>query len=161
MNCERFEKNLIPYLDGKASPSDRRQAQAHLASCDACRERTAQFLQLWSALDEVPAAEPSPAFDAIVRERVAREPRRTGWWAWLAPSPRMAIVVAALVMLSVWLNSRPPSDQQAGPMLPQSSEVEFRMIKNLPVLEDYDVLANFDALTELPVQQPAEPQPEM
>jgi hypothetical protein len=31
------------------------------------------------------------------------------------------------------------------------------MIKDLPVLEDYDVLTSFDALSELPVQETAQP----
>jgi len=30
------------------------------------------------------------------------------------------------------------------------------MIKDLPVLEDYDVLANFEALSELPAQPSVE-----
>ena len=34
------------------------------------------------------------------------------------------------------------------------------MIKDLPVLENYDVLANFEALSELPTQ-PAESNQEM
>jgi hypothetical protein len=33
------------------------------------------------------------------------------------------------------------------------------MIKDLPVLEDYDVLTSFDALSELPVQQTTQSQP--
>ena len=35
----------------------------------------------------------------------------------------------------------------------QSSETDFGAIKNLSVLEDYDVLTSFDALSELPVPQ--------
>ena len=39
MNCQRIEKNLIAYLDGKASASERRKVEAHLAECGECRER--------------------------------------------------------------------------------------------------------------------------
>jgi hypothetical protein len=37
-------------------------------------------------------------------------------------------------------------------MLPTqaSSEADFRMINDLPELENYDVLTNFDALSDLP-----------
>lgn len=161
MKCERLEKNLIAYVDGKASPAGRRQVQAHLSECGACRERAEQFRLLSSVLDELPDVPPSPAFDAALRERIAREPRRGGFWVRLVPSPRMTIAVVALVVLSVWLTSRPPTARQTEALLPQNSEAEFKMIKNLPVLEDYDVLANFDALTELPVQQSAQAQPEM
>jgi anti-sigma factor RsiW len=161
MNCKQVEKKLIPYLDGKANRASRRQVRTHLEVCAACRERIGGFHQLRSVLEELPQLTPSAAFDVAVHERVAREPRPAGFWAWLVPSPRMAIAVAALVVLSVWLNLRSPSNPQAEPVLPQNSEAEFKMIKNLPVLEDYDVLANFDALTELPVEMPAQPQPEM
>lgn len=161
MNCKKIEKNLVPYLDGKASRASRRRVQAHLEVCAGCRERIEGFHQVHNVLEELPQLAPSAAFDAAVRQRISEEPRRAGFWAWLVPSPRMAIAVAALVVLSVWLNSRPTSSQRAEPVLPQNSEAEFKMIKNLPVLEDYDVLANFDALTELPVETPAQPQPEM
>ena len=33
-----------------------------------------------------------------------------------------------------------------------SSEAEFRMIQDLPVLENYDVLVSFDVLSQLPAQ---------
>ena len=39
MNCEQIEQSLIAYLDTKAQPAERRQVEAHLAECAACRER--------------------------------------------------------------------------------------------------------------------------
>ena len=85
--------------------------------------------------------------------RVAREPRRAGFWA----------LGCALAAAGVFRRPRcwrapcgfasfTPSYKPAASIAPvaQSSEAEFGMIKNLPVLEDYDVLANFDALSELP-----------
>lgn len=161
MNCERLEKNLIAYLDGKVSSAARHRFEAHLAGCTACRERVGEFRQVWNVLDELPEEAPSPAFDAALRERIAQEAPRPAFWRWLVPSPRVAIAVAALVVLSLWMNSRPPADQPAQVVPPQNSDAEFMMIKNLPVLEDYDVLSNFDALSELPVQQPEQAQPEM
>jgi anti-sigma factor RsiW len=155
MTCEQIEKSLIAYLDTKAQPSERRQVEAHLAECGACRERAEEFRLLWGVLDELPAVSPSPAFDAGVRARVAREPRTTGFWAWVIPSPRLALAGMALVALSMWLTSVPPARPPAATVSPQGSDAEFRMIKDLPVLEDYDVLANFDALSDLPVQPAA------
>jgi hypothetical protein len=89
---------------------------------------------------------------------VAAEPRRAGLWAWLAPSPRLALAATVLVVFSVWLSSQRPGPQPVASTAPQSIEAEFRMIQDLPVLEDYDVVASFDALGELPVQSPAAPQ---
>jgi hypothetical protein len=74
----------------------------------------------------------------------------------------MAFAVTALLIASIWLSSFQPArlavthpQAQAS----QSSEAEFGMIKDLPVLEDYDVLTSFDALSDLPVQQTAQTQP--
>jgi anti-sigma factor RsiW len=156
MTCEEIEKSLIAYLDTKAQPSERRQVEAHLAECGACRERAEELRLLWSVLDELPAVSPSVAFDAGVRARVAREPRASGFWAWLMPSPRLALAGMALVALSLWLTSFPPAHPPAVTVAPQGSDAEFRMIKDLPVLEDYDVVANFDALSDLPAQPAAQ-----
>lgn len=150
MNCEQLQEILIAYLDIKAKPSERRQVEAHLAECAACRGRAEEFQLLWGVLDELPAVPPSPAFDAAVRARVAEEPRRAGFWNWVRPSPRLAFAGTALVVLSLWLSSSvPPARQQVATVGQQGSDAEFRMIKDLPVLEDYDVLADFDALSDL------------
>jgi anti-sigma factor RsiW len=159
MNCQRIEKNLVTYLDSKANPSQRREVEAHLAECATCRERAEQFRLLWGVLDELPVVSPSPAFDASVRAHILREPRRTGFWTWLVPAPRVAFAVTALVVFSVWLSTLPPAHSPAT-VAPQSSEADFKVIEDLPVLENYDVLANFDALSELPVQPVVHTQPQ-
>jgi anti-sigma factor RsiW len=158
MNCTWMEKNLVAYLDGKADPGTRRKAEAHLASCAGCRERAEEFRALWSVLEEAPAVAPSASFDAAVRQRIAREPQRSGLWAWLTPSPRLALAVAAMLVLSIGLSSiRPGGTTAVVAPTTSAGEAEFSMIQNLPVLEDYDVLSSFDALSELPVQQAATP----
>jgi anti-sigma factor RsiW len=151
MNCQRMEKNLIAYLDGKASPAERRKVEAHLSECGECRERAEQFRLLWGVLDEWPAPPPSANFDANVLAHVAQAPARGGFWAWLMPSPRAAFALAAVVLLSLWLSSVRPS-RSAQVVVAQTSggEADFKMIEDLPVLEDYDVISNFDALSYLP-----------
>lgn len=153
MKCERIETRLIAYLDGRAADADRREVEAHLAACSACRARAEEFRRLWGVLDEVPMVAPLPSFDAALRQRIAAEPARPRLWAWLVPSPRLVFAVSLLLVLSVWLTSLPPA---ITPGPPANSEAEFKMIKDLPVLENYDVLANFEALSELPAPPPAE-----
>jgi anti-sigma factor RsiW len=156
MNCKVAENNSIEYLDGRAEPGARHEMEAHLAGCGACREHIRQLRELWGVLEETPVLSPSASFDAAVRARVAGEPRRS-IWAWLgAPSPRLAVAVTALVMFCIWLSSMPLTEQLSGS---RAVEAEFRMIVNLPVLEDYDVLSNFEVLSDLPVQPLAEQQP--
>jgi len=163
MNCGNTEKNLVAYLDGKLHSAERRQFEAHLAACAACRERADEFRLVWTVLDELPEIMPSPAFDARLRARVEQDGRRAGFWSWIVPSPRMAFAATALLIASIWLSSFQPTRMPAVHPLAgaasQSAEAEFGMIKDLPVLEDYDVLTSFDALSELPVQQAAQPQP--
>jgi anti-sigma factor RsiW len=159
MNCKGMEKTLVAYLDGRAHPRERRDVQTHLAACPSCRARAEEFRLLWGALDELPVLSPSPGFDAAVRMRVAQEPRRAGLWSWLMmPSPRLTIGATALLVFSVWLSSLPRASQPVADAV-RGIESEFRVIENLPVLEDYDVLANFEALSELPVQPVVQQQP--
>ncbi len=151
MNCQHMEKNLIAYLDGKASASERRGVEAHLAECGECRERAEEFRLLWGVLDEWPAPPPSANFDANVLAHVAQAPERGGFWAWLMPSPRAAFALVAVVLLSLWLSSmRPSGSSQVVVAQTSNGEADFKMIEDLPVLEDYDVLSNFDALSYLP-----------
>lgn len=163
MNCGYTQKNLVAYLDGKLRSAERRQFEGHLAACTACRERAEGFRSVWNVLDELPEVMPSPAFDARVSARVEQEARRAGFWSWLVPSPRMAFAATALMIASIWLSSfqpaRMPAVHPAAGAANQNAEAEFGMIKDLPVLEDYDVLTSFDALSELPVQPSVQPQP--
>jgi anti-sigma factor RsiW len=147
MSCKGFESRLIVYLDGKASGAARRDMERHMAACAACRTRAREFGVLWGLLDELPGVEPSTAFDARLRARLAVEPERPSFWATVLPSPRLAFAVSLLVLCSIWISSRPPAPVP-GP--PGPTDAEFKMIKDLPVLENYDVLANFDVLSELP-----------
>jgi anti-sigma factor RsiW len=144
-----MEGKLIEYLDGRAKPAERRAVEEHLAGCAGCRARADEFRTLWGALDDLPAISPSPAFDASLRARIAAEPVRRGLWGWL-PSPRLAFAATALVAMSVWMASMPGVTNNDGAMGRVSAEADFGMIRDLPVLENYDVLSKFDALSELP-----------
>lgn len=165
MNCEKIETKWIAYLDGKASAAERREVEAHLVACTACSARAAEYHAMWGVLDELPPIMPSASFDAAVRARVAAEPARHAW-RWYLPSPRLAFAVSCLLVLSVWFASRPtevapvPAVTAAvttAAVAQASSESDFRMINDLPELENYDVLSNFDALSALPATPVAQP----
>lgn len=148
MNCERMETRLIAYLDGRAPESERLEVEQHLASCAACRARAEDFRALWGVLDQAPMLEPSAAFDARLSQRIAAEPR-VGFWESLLPSPRVAFAISLLLAVSVWMSSVPPAPVADQAALTRSEE-EFKMIKDLPVLEDYDVLVGFEPLSAVP-----------
>jgi len=153
MKCADVSLELIAYLDRRANSAERREVENHLAACSACRARAEEFRNLWNVLDEVPNLEPSFTFDARLRTRVAEEPR-SNWLAWLVPQPRLALSIAMLVALSVWIGRQlpPPVDAEA------NAKQQFEMIKDLGVLENYDVLTKLDALSELtPAALPVQP----
>jgi len=147
--CTRMEDKLIEYLDGRAKPAERRAVEKHLAGCAECRIRAEEFLTLWGALDDFPVIPPSPVFDASLRARIAAEPARRSFWGWL-PSPRLTFALTALVVLSIWMCSMPQVTNNQAAMSRVSPEGDFGMIRDLPVLENYDVLSKFDVLSELP-----------
>jgi len=64
------EAEIIPYLDARLSDAERQRLDRHLADCSACRMQMAEFRALLGVLEEWKAVEPSPAFDAAVRERL-------------------------------------------------------------------------------------------
>jgi anti-sigma factor RsiW len=159
MNCKAMEKYSVAYLDGSIDSRRRREVEAHLADCGPCRVRAHQFQEVWGILEEAPMVRPSASFDAAVRARVAQEASRSSLWGWLvAPSPRLAVGVTGLLVFSVWLSSLQPAARPPAQIV-TAGDTEFKMIADLPVLEDYDVLANFEALSEVPVQPTTPTQP--
>jgi anti-sigma factor RsiW len=124
-----------------------KEMEAHLKTCAACQLRVNEFRALSGLLDELPQIEPSGAFDARVRARVAAEPVKQSWWSVFAPSPRVAFAASMLLLATVWFGSR-PNETLTGPNV--SIEPDAQLESDLPVLENMDVLSNFDALSDLP-----------
>ena len=149
MSCERMETRIVEYADGRLKESERAEVEKHLAGCAACRLRVNEFRSVNELLGELPQIEPSPAFDARVHARVAAQPQRKGWWAWLAPSPRVAFAASLLLLATVWIGTR-----STVPVVPPSDETQID--QNLPALENYDVISDFGALSDLPQTGPAD-----
>jgi anti-sigma factor RsiW len=148
MNCTRMENKILAYVDGRLKESERLEMEKHLSACGACQLRVNEFRAVTSLLDEVPQIEPSAAFDVRVRARVAAEPVKQGWWAWFTPSPRVAFAASLLLLATVWIGSR-PTDRTL------TAADEAQINQDLPILENFDVLSDFGALTDLP--QPVQP----
>ena len=53
--------------------------------------------------------------------------------------------------MSVWLTSMPRTANNDSAVNRAPTEAEFSMIRDLPVLENYEVISKFDALSELPI----------
>lgn len=151
-----MESRILSYIDGRLKESERQDVEKHLAACAACQLRVEEFRAVSGLLDELPVIEPSPAFNARVHALVAAEPpRKQSWWAWLNVSPRVAFAACALLVAALWLGFM---GRQHNPQLPWSSPqvADEQMMEDLPVLEDHDVLSNFEPLKELPPPVQAE-----
>jgi hypothetical protein len=80
-----------------------------------------------------------------VHALVAAEPEpKVSWWALLNFSPRIALSAALLLVMAVYLGYR------TGPTQVPIPDDDQAMLQDLPVLEDHDVLQNFEPLKELP-----------
>ena len=148
MNCTEVSKGLIAYLDRRADSAERHEIERHLISCNDCRARAEQFRALWGVMDEMPLIEPSFSFDARVRQRVTAEPAR-GWLGWLVPQPRLALSAALLAAMAVWTVKTSPVRTVVLPTTASIQQEDFNAIKNLDVLENYEVLTSMDALSAL------------
>ena len=148
MSCEKMENRILGYVDGRLKGNERQEVEKHLAVCGPCRLRVEEFRAVSGLLDELPVIEPSPEFDVRVRALVAAEPVKGGWWSWLRVSPRVAFAASALLVASLWFGYQRPQN----PPFPWSNPVEAdaQMMQDLPVLEDHDLLSNFEPLKELP-----------
>ncbi|HEY1471828.1 MAG TPA: zf-HC2 domain-containing protein [Candidatus Acidoferrum sp.] len=144
MSCEKMEGRILAYVDGRLKESERSDVEKHLAACAPCGLRAEEFRAVSGLLDELPVIEPSPAFDARVRALVAAEPVKSSWWTWLRVPPRVAFAASALLVASLIFGYR------SRVMEPPIHVDDAQMMQDLPVLEDHDVLTNFEPLKELP-----------
>ena len=174
MKCIEREK-LFLFTHGMLGPHEADRMRRHVAGCSECARAAEEYRRLDSSLDDWNTAEPSPWFDAKVRARVAAskngESRFWGFGRLRALAAGVAAVVLIMAGVVVFnhhkvaeINQPAASQQQtvATSMEPQNpkniealkkplpADEQLKMDENLSVLEDYEVVANFDALSELP-----------
>jgi anti-sigma factor RsiW len=141
-----MENKIMAYVDGRSKESERLEMEKHLATCTPCQLRVNEFRAVSGFLDELPQIEPSPAFDVRVRARVAAEPVKQGWWAWFAPSPRVAFAASLLLLATVWIGY----ESKTAMPFDNPKEADAQMMQEIPTLDDEDVISNFDPLKDLP-----------
>jgi hypothetical protein len=144
-----METRLLGYIDGRLKEKELREMEKHLAACPACTVRVNEFRSVSSLLDELPQIEPSAAFDVRVRARIGAEPVKQDWWSWWGAAPRVLVAASMLLLATVWVGHR-PADTTNMANSNGGEETQIMQDQDLPVLENYDVLANFEPLTELP-----------
>ena len=174
MKCNDREKLFLLVNDMlEADEADR--MRWHIASCGECARAAEEFRRLDSVLDDWNTAEPSPWFDTRVRARVAASGRKNSGFFGFGRAWVLAARVTALILILVAVvvfnhrgvvenqqptiarhlptattapsQNQPPTEALSQPL---PAEEQVKMDENLSLLEDYEVVANFDALSELP-----------
>ena len=143
MSCSRMENKIMGFVDGRLKEGERLEMEKHLLACSGCQLRVSEFRSVHALLDELPMIEPSAAFDLRVHARVAAEPAKQSWWAWFAPSPRVAFAASMLLLAMVWIGSRTQDNTLS------AGDID-KINQNMSVLENYDVISDFAPLSDLP-----------
>ena len=158
-------EQLFAYAHRMLDSPEHGAAREHVENCAVCGQIVMEFQKLDTVLDEWQSVAPSDWFDARVRAAVAAEvptPSRftlfgLRWAQVLSPACLVLLLVVASLMLSrtretkSTLRSTQPITEPA--RIPATRvEEELTLYKDLPVLEDedYEMLANFEILSELP-----------
>jgi anti-sigma factor RsiW len=72
MDCKRFRKNHLGYLDDTLPGTDMAAAQRHLLACERCAAHDALVRRSLMAARSLPTLEPSADFQAKLRARLAQ-----------------------------------------------------------------------------------------
>jgi hypothetical protein len=169
MNCSQMESLLLDCAAGRLAGADRASVEHHLTVCPGCRERAEGFRSVVQVLEDWDTPQISPWFNARLRRRIAAE-EALGWnwrralaWtsAWLK-QPVTAAAFAAVLMvgsLAVW-TSRPatrPAPQIAAKIVVHPDQQKPQVDELLPVVEDFDMLADFEVIQDLKSPSAAKP----
>ena len=152
---------------------DELEVREHVAECAACREVLGEYRQLYSVLDLWHSIQPLPWFDERGRSAVGtieeslpslwgRVVAGLCWSRWLAPAlvAMMIVVVSAVIverrqgLLPNALTHITGSANEGSTGMSSSRtgapEMAEEKTEGAATLDDYDMLANFDVLSELP-----------
>src|SRR5271169_2879820 len=155
-------EQLFAYAQRLLDSPEHGESREHIEQCAACGQMVAEIQKLDTVLNEWKPVAPSDWFDARVRATVAAEvpaPSRFAlfglrWAQVLSPACLVLLLIAASLILSrrresnSFLTSTQPLTETVQTRAARVEE-ELTLYKDLPVLEDedYEMLANFNALS--------------
>lgn len=165
-------ETIFRCLHHMLEPTEDAAVRRHLGECAACREVEASYKRLDGVLGEWQGLEPSPSFDARLRQKIEERPRRSLLGTFFtqpvtrafAAAVVLIVMVAGTFVLHRHRTATAPgtvpaqvlvAKKASAPAAPKAAQTkltpdeELKMYENLPLLENYDLLANFDVLSEL------------
>jgi hypothetical protein len=125
MKCKEINELLVAYLDEEVTPEERQQIEAHLTSCQKCREELRLLASTRDSLRQVlhtraAGVEPSPRVWNLVRQRIES---RTSIWEQLnafMSHPMLRVAIPVIVVLiavgALWRTGVLPGYQGSAPV---------------------------------------------
>ncbi|MBZ5682965.1 MAG: hypothetical protein LAO24_22980 [Acidobacteriia bacterium] len=157
MKCDEIREKMPDVAAGLIAATG--DESKHLATCDACAGKLAEFRQTMALLDEWQAPEPSPYFDVRLQARLREEMAKpqAGWLQWFR-RPVLATALTLLMGIGVGLFfTRGRGIYNPGP--DQSIAENFGSVEpgsavsDLQALEkNHELYADFELLDDLQVQ---------
>lgn len=139
---------LSALMDGELSRDEAAAVRRHLDHCDTCRNQLAALTATDSMIQGMASIEPSPDFERLFWQKVARwEARRERrWWTrFWQPVWRPALAVcltAGLVVAAIYAIG---PDRQVSPADRfMADNIDF--LNDYDVIQDLEILENWDAL---------------
>lgn len=97
MSCEGYGLLISRWVDGEAKPEDARRAEAHVASCAACRKLAEEFRRNAGLVEA--ALGPEPFGHRVAGGVFGSIARREAFWRWGARLGAAAAVIAVALLL--------------------------------------------------------------
>jgi anti-sigma factor RsiW len=120
MNCSDFDSK--GYALGELPPAERRDAEAHLAACETCRQEVAQLQLTVTALKRLPERE-MPRRIAFVSDPVF-EP---SWWErFWGSGPKMGFAAASMLAAAIVIHGFAARTAAPAPVAQAMSEAEVQ-----------------------------------
>jgi hypothetical protein len=159
VNCDEIRERMPDIAAGLTAATA--EESQHLASCEACAGKLAEFRQTMALLDEWQAPEPSSYFDTRLQARLREEMAKpqAGWLHWLRrPVLAGALTLALGVSVGLFFARNGGIYQQPGPDI--SDNEPGTAVSDLQALDkNQDVYSDFDLLDDLTVQKDVDANP--
>lgn len=104
MSCEQWSEQLSAWVDGMLAESERKSLEAHLQSCEACRQTAKELQELKRKLRTMPVPSPKPEmWNRVMRHLRHRIQRRrltvVKPSVWLAAAASIALLIGAVTLM--------------------------------------------------------------
>src|SRR4051812_47754006 len=139
MSSRHVRPLLSAYLDGEATPEERRQVERHLAGCPDCARVLAEYRDLGSNIRELSRPMPPATLHGNVWRAIERGETQARWGPATAGWLRLGAIAAVLVLAAVvgWgIINRPGPQAAAHPVDP--SPGEKNVARNTVIVIDFD-----------------------